>query len=455
MKQKILILDDDHDILLTTRVILKHDFPEVITEKDPAAIPELLEKHDFDVILLDMNFSPGRTDGREGVEWLRKIRDTNPDIPVVMITAYGEVELAVKAMKEGATDFVVKPWDNEKLLATVMSAYRLGRSRKEAGALRRTQEILVGDMDQPFAGIIAQSKAMKDILNMVEKVAVTDANVLILGENGTGKEVIARAIHRQSPRNGKIFMAVDLGAIPESLFEAELFGYMKGSFTGAIEDRPGRFEAASGGTLFLDEIGNLSPAMQSKLLTAIQNRSVTRIGSNKPVSTDIRLISATNMPLQAMVSENRFRQDLLYRINTVEIILPPLRERREDIPLLVKHFLKLYANKYRKKIRLSDAALRRLRTYDFPGNVRELQHLVERAVILTGQETISQEELSISSPGTEETPASSLNMETLEKNAILAALKKHEGNLTKASKELGMGRTTLYRKMKRYGEGRE
>lgn len=450
--QNILIIDDDPDILQTTRMVLKKQFSQIRTEKDPAKIDELLQMEDYDVILLDMNFKAGLTSGKEGIEWLRKIKKINPDIQVVMITAYGDINLAVKAMKEGATDFVVKPWENKKLLATVMSACKLSQSKKEVTKYRNRENALSRDIDKAFPGIIGQSKAMKTVFEIIDKVGKTDANVLILGENGTGKELVAREIHRKSKRNDQIFVSVDLGALPESLFESELFGYVKGAFTDAGQDKAGRFEVASGGTLFLDEIGNLSPPLQAKLLTALEKKTIYRIGSNKPIPVDIRLICATNMPLYEMLQKQEFRDDLLYRINTVEIKLPPLKERNGDIPVLSKYFLKMYSSKYNKKgIKISKEALRKLKNYSWPGNIRELQHLIERLVIMSEADVINADDIILTNESKTASVQSSLNIEELEKEAIKKAIAKHTGNLSKACKELGLGRTTLYRKMEKYG----
>jgi two-component system response regulator HydG len=345
---KILIVDDDEDVLLAAKMLLKKHAHQVIIEKNPNKIPFLVNNENFDVILLDMNFSKDITSGKEGFYWLNEITNRDPSAVVIMITAFGDVEMAVRALKEGATDFVLKPWQNEKLLATISAAIKLRKSYDEVDHLKQTKKQLQDDSNQPFREIIGNSTAIQEVFDVIEKVAGTDANVLILGENGTGKELVARALHQQSRRNDNVFIGVDMGAITESLFESELFGHKKGSFTDAKDDRAGRFEVANNGTLFLDEIGNLSLPLQSKLLTVLQSREVTRIGSNKPIPIDIRLICATNMPIYDMVADNSFRQDLLYRINTVEIHLPPLRDRQEDIPLLAGHFVNDYCKKYRK-----------------------------------------------------------------------------------------------------------
>lgn len=449
---KILVIDDDRDILLTTRVVLKKQFGLIKTEADPEMILQLLENELFDIILLDMNFRAGATSGKEGMKWLREIRKKDESAHVIMMTAYGDIDLAVKAMKEGAADFIVKPWDNQKLMATVINAYRLSQSKREILELRRKQELLHQDLDQEFIEIIGRSDRMKVVFDTISKVAQTDANVLILGENGTGKELIARALHRESERAQEIFVSVDLGAIPETLFESELFGHVKGAFTDAGEDRSGRFEVASGGTLFLDEIGNLSLPLQSKLLSVVQNRIINRVGSSRETPINIRLICATNMPLYGMVQEKTFREDLLYRINTVEIKVPPLRERRSDIPLLTDHFTRLFARKYNKTgISLHQDVYQKLDTYSWPGNIRELQHVVERAIILNDKDILKPADFLIMHETSRFTDPVGFRMEDVEKQTIQQALDKYRYNISKAADELGMARTTLYRKMTKYG----
>ncbi len=451
---KILIIDDDEDILYSARLLLKQHHSIVRIEKDPHLIPTILKDDHYDVILLDMNFSGDATSGIEGFSWLKKILEIDPASVVVLITAYGNIEMAVRAIKEGATDFVLKPWQNEKLLATISSAMRLSESKREIEDLLSKQKQLTHDLDSQFHDIIGTSEEMKKIFSAIQKVAKTDANVLILGENGTGKELVARAIHRQSERNEEIFLSVDMGAINESLFESELFGYMKGAFTDAKEDRPGRFEIASTGTLFLDEIGNLPPNLQVKLLAVLQNRQVTRLSSNIPKPIDIRLICATNIPITDLKSENRFRLDLLYRINTVEIQLPPLRRRVEDIPLLVDHFLKMYCKKYNKDQKLlSNEALSKLKGYNWPGNVRELQHTLERAVIMNESGILQPEDFfSLTREAASDGATfSGFHLDEAEKMLIIKAVGKHDGNLTKAAKELGITRAALYRRLEKYG----
>ena len=450
---KILILDDDQGVLYTAKMILKQHFETVITEKDPAKLDFLLNQHEYDVIVLDMNFSYGLTSGTEGIKLLRKILKKVPSAHVLMNTAYGDIDIAVEAMKEGAVDFLVKPWQKEKLLATVQAIYKLTETEKEVAELKASQKIIVKDQDKAYDKIISNSPAMKPVFDAIKKVSNTDANVLILGENGTGKELIARAIHNQSDRANENFIKVDLGAVSESLFDSELFGHVKGAFTDAKEDRPGRFEMANNGTLFLDEIGNLSLPLQAKLLTALQFKQIMRVGSNKIIPLDIRLICATNLPLYEMVAENEFRQDLLYRINTVEIKLPPLRDRIEDITPLARHFLKMYSKKYHKeKMRLNETTLSKLRSNKWPGNIRELQHSMERAVIMANSHLLAPEDFLLrDEPAENNIALDSFNLEDMEKIAIQNAIRNARGNLTQAAKQLGFGRSTLYRKMTKYG----
>ncbi|MDX1618265.1 MAG: sigma-54 dependent transcriptional regulator [Balneolaceae bacterium] len=449
----ILVVDDDSDVLHAAKLLLKQHVSKVDTEKNPKSIPNLLRNNNYDVILLDMNFTEDVSSGEEGFYWLKKIQEIDPSLAVVLITAYGDVEKAVRAVKKGATDFVLKPWQNEKLLATISSAMNLARSRREVNTLRDRQKLISADIDQHYQDIIGRSPSMLNVFETIEKVAKTDANVLILGENGTGKELVARALHRRSDRNDEVFINVDMGAIPENLFESELFGHEKGAFTDAKESRAGRFEVASGGTLFLDEIGNLPIQLQSKLLTVLESRKVIRVGSNKPIDIDIRLICATNMPMQKMIKENGFRQDLLYRINTIEIQLPPLRERVEDIPLLAEHFLERYSRKYSKQItKLSEGAMKKLKSYGWPGNVRELQHSVERAVIMTDHDVLQPEDFLLTSLANDEEKMvfEDYNLEEVEKTVIRKALDKHEGNISKTAEELGLTRASLYRRMEKY-----
>jgi DNA-binding NtrC family response regulator len=453
---KILIVDDDEDVLHAARLLLKKHVVSVETEKDPKNIPALIEAKSFDLILLDMNFTRDVTSGQEGFYWLDKIFSIDPTLVVVLITAFGDVDMAVRAVKAGAVDFILKPWQNEKLLATVSSALKLRKSRLEIAGLRERQKQLSADMDQPFHEFIGRSGPMERVFKTIVKVAKTDANVLILGENGTGKELVARALHRHSPRRDEVFISVDMGAISESLFESELFGHVKGAYTDAKGDRPGRFEIATRGTLFLDEIGNLPLSLQAKMLRVLETRQVIRLGSNKPVPIDIRLICASNMSIHDMVGRKEFRQDLLYRVNTVEIELPPLRQRRDDIPLLVDHFLKIYSNKYKKKAKVLSAATRaKLRAYHWPGNVRELQHAVERAVILSETQVLQPEDFffsrSVSEGEAEGAGIDNLNLEEMEEALIRKALLQNAGNVSRAAKELGLTRASLYRRMEKYG----
>ena len=449
---KILMIDDDEDVLLAAKMLLKKQNHHVIIEKNPNKIPFLLNNDTYDVILLDMNFSKDITSGKEGFHWLEQILEKDPNAVVILITAFGDVEMAVKALKKGATDFILKPWQNEKLVATISTAIRLKKSYNQVDKLKKAKEMLEEQISKPFGEIIGQSPAIREVFAMINKVAKTEANVLILGENGTGKELIARAIHQRSLRKDNSFVSVDMGAITETLFESELFGHKKGAFTDAREDRPGRFELASGGTLFLDEIGNLSMSLQSKLLSALQSRQVTRVGSNQPVPVDIRLICATNMPLTKMVQEGTFRQDLLYRINTVEIQVPPLSDRVEDIPLLAEHYLNHYAKKYHKGVTtIAPEALDKLKRYAWPGNIRELQHAIERAVIMTDSSSLQETDFLFSRSLTKGPPSNTLNLDEVEKAAIAKALQMHAGNISKAADELGLTRASLYRRMEKYG----
>jgi len=446
------MIDDDEDVLLAAKMLLKKQGHHVIIEKNPKKIPFLLNNDTYDVILLDMNFSKDITSGKEGFYWLEQILAHDPSSVVIMITAFGDVEMAVRALKAGATDFILKPWQNEKLIATISTAIRLKQSYKEVDKLKKAKEMLEEQISRPFAEIIGQSKAIQDVFQLIDKVAKTDANVLILGENGTGKELIARAIHQRSLRKDNSFVSVDMGAITETLFESELFGHKKGAFTDAREDRPGRFELANDGTLFLDEIGNLSMALQSKLLSALQSRQVTRVGANQALPVDIRLICATNMPLHKMVQEGTFRQDLLYRINTVEVQVPPLADRVEDIPMLAQHYLNYYAKKYHKPVStIAPEALDKLKRYAWPGNIRELQHAIERAVIMTDLTSLQDSDFLLSRALSTGPANNTLNLDEVEKTAIVKALNMHNGNISKAADELGLTRASLYRRMEKYG----
>ncbi len=449
---KILMIDDDEDVLLAAKMLLKKQNHHVIIEKNPKKIPFLLNNDTYDVILLDMNFSKDITSGKEGFFWLDEIMKHDPTAVVILITAFGDVEMAVRALKQGATDFILKPWQNEKLIATIATAIKLKQSYNEVDKLKKAKEMLEEQISKPFAEIIGKSQAIQEVFTLTDKVAKTDANVLILGENGTGKELIARAIHQRSLRKNNSFVSVDMGAITETLFESELFGHKKGAFTDAREDRPGRFELANKGTLFLDEIGNLSLSLQGKLLSALQSRQVTRVGSNQSMPVDIRLICATNMPLHKMVQEGTFRQDLLYRINTVEIQVPSLYERIEDIPLLAQHYLSYYAKKYHKSVKqITPEAMDRLKRYPWPGNIRELQHAIERAVIMTDSDTLQESDFLLSRSVSSGTVNHTLNLDEVERSAIAKALQMHNGNISKAADELGLTRASLYRRMEKYG----
>ena len=451
---KILIVDDNEDILTAARLLLKPHTSVIITDKDPNNIPALISEENFDVIFLDMNFTKDITSGQEGFFWLKEILRIDPMAVVILITAYGDVETAVRAVKEGATDFILKPWHNEKFITTFSSALKLRESRVEVNRMKSRQKFINEDSETGFHEIIGTSETMRKVFGTISKVAATDANILILGENGTGKELVAKALHRKSNRVSEAFISVDMGSISQSLFESELFGYVKGAFTDAKDDRIGRFEIASGGSLFLDEIGNVPLELQAKILTAIQKKEITRVGSNKPIPIDIRLICATNNSLQDLIAQNKFRQDLLYRINTVEIHLPPLRERGGDIPLLVEHYMSIYKKKYNKpNLEIEPATLRKFENYSWPGNVRELQHAIERSIILCESSILKPSDCFFASHNRkeEEPDQANFNLDSIEKTIIQKALLKFEGNISKAAKELGLTRTSLYRRMEKYG----
>ena len=445
-KATVLIVDDDTDVLTAVKLLLKTEVQEVITEKNPENLNWLLQRNQVDLVLLDMNFMSAINTGNEGLYWLKKIKEWKPNVCVIMITAYGDIDLAVRSLKEGANDFIVKPWHNEKLIGTIRDLLDKKEGVKPAKASVKGAN--------GGTSILGESDAMQDIFYKLNKIAPTDANILLLGENGTGKDLVAKAIHERSLRADKPFVKVDVGALTDTLFESELFGHKKGAFTDAREDRQGRFEDAQGGTLFLDEIGNISLQQQAKLLTILQNRQVTRLGTNKPVDIDIRLICATNLPLSELANENRFRKDLIYRINTVEINMPPLRRRDEDVVLLARHFAKMYATKYLKPtIDFDPAAVQKLKTYNYPGNVRELKYTIERAVIMADDPVLHADDLIFSI--LETTPDvqvvdDNVPLSTLEKNAILKVIEKHNGNITRAAKELGLTRTALYRRLSKY-----
>ena len=446
-KATVLIVDDDPDVLTAVKLLLKPEAGEVITEKNPENLNTLLQRNTIDIILLDMNFNSAINTGNEGLYWLRKIKEWKPDAIVIMITAYGDIDLAVRSLKEGGADFVVKPWHNDKLTEIIKE---LLDKKDGPKPVKNASTKSTGSTTT----LLGESSVMQDIFLKVNKIAPTDANILILGENGTGKDLIAKAIHERSMRAGKPFIKVDVGALTDTLFESELFGHKKGAFTDAREDRSGRFEDANGGTLFLDEIGNISLRQQAKLLTVLQNRQVTRLGSNKPVDIDIRLICATNLPLNELASDDRFRKDLIYRINTVEVTMPPLRKRNDDIVLLAKHFASTYATKYLKPAVSFDAgALQKLNSYHYPGNVRELQYTMERAVIMADSDVLTANDLifsSIENAAPELEMPDDMPLSMVEKNTIMRVIDKHNGNITRAAKELGLTRTALYRRLSKY-----
>jgi DNA-binding NtrC family response regulator len=450
----ILIVDDNEDILFSLKLLLKNYVNYVEIEPNPENIPELMKEREYDLIFLDMNFSQDASSGQEGFTWLKKILDIDPDAIVVFITAYGNTEKAVQAVKAGATDFILKPFQNEKIIATMNACLALRYSKNEVvNQKNRTQQLSLAS-DQPFKDFIGVSPGMKEVFKTISKVAQTDASILIMGENGTGKEVVARALHRKSHRTDDIFVNVDLGAIPDTLFESELFGHEKGAFTDAKQAKPGRFEVASGGTLFLDEIGNIPLPLQAKLLTVLERRQVMRLGAKTPKNIDIRLITATNASLYEMVEKGEFRQDMLYRINTVEIELPPLRDRIEDIPLLAEHFLSVYNKKYKKRIRkVSAAAMKELEMYNWPGNIRELQHSIERAVIMSEHSMLEPEDFILynKNKNTTDIALNTYNLDEVEKSVIKRVLDKTRGNISHASRELGLTRTSLYRRMEKHG----
>ena len=450
---RVLIVDDDEDVLFAAEMLLGEHVSQVQTETRPQRLPELLASERFDLVLLDMNFTQDLTSGQEGLLWLDRILELDGTMSVVMITAYGDIELAVQAIKKGACDFIVKPWQNEKLLATTLAALTLCRSRRETQTLRSRQQQLSADLDQPYQDFVGDAPLIRQVREVIDKVATTEANVLITGEHGTGKELVARAVHRRSHRAGEVFVSVDVAALSDSLFESELFGHVKGAYTDARESRPGRFELASGGTLMLDEIGNLSPALQAKLLTVLQSRKVTRLGSANAHEVDIRLICATNVSLPDKVAQGEFREDLLYRINTIEIPLPPLRRRRQDIPALAHHFLTQYSQKYQRQITgIGSATLNKLRAYHWPGNVRELQHAIERAVIMSSSTSLQPGDFSFadSGDGGPSLPLDTFNMEEIEAVVIRNALAHFGGNISRVARELGISRPALYRKLERY-----
>ncbi len=456
--KKILIIDDDADVLHSARLLLRQYFEVVDTEQDPTQINQRVSRNQYHIILLDMNFKRGEHDGREGLYWLERILMIAPQTAVILITAYGDIELAVEAMRQGAANFVLKPWKNSKLLEAIEAALE---RRQKTGGPSSGKKPSAAHLQDSAPEMIGHASAMLRVYQLIDKVSDTEANVLILGENGTGKELVARALHQKSSRQQAPFVRVDVGTLTPSLFESEIFGHVKGAFTDAYQDKPGKFELAQGGTIFLDEIGNLAMPQQAKLLTVLQNRSISRVGSNKEIPLNIRLICATNMPLYDMVADapglqdEGFRQDLLYRINTVEIFVPPLRERQEDIPILAEHFLKIYAEKYSKpQWQISKGALGKLQRYAWPGNVRELQHVIERAVILSEGKTLEAEDFMLSPipaiPSISDT-LESVTLDENEKNFIKKALERNQGNITKTAKDLGITRTALYRRLDKFG----
>lgn len=440
---RILIIDDDTDVLVALRLLLKSAVKEVVVERNPNQIPSLLRNNVFDLIILDMNFNGLVNTGNEGIFWLNKIKKLSPASDVILITAYGDIDLAIRSLKEGASDFVVKPWKNEKILNSVKELVE----KKKTGKPSR----------QGFQGhetcIVGESEVMEDVFVKLKKVAPTDANILVLGENGTGKDLIAKSIHEHSHRKDKPFVKVDVGALTSTLFESELFGYKKGAFTDAREDRKGRFETANGGTLFLDEIGNISLGQQARLLTVLQNRHITPLGSNEVIPVDIRLICATNLELSVLADENKFRKDLIYRINTVDITVPPLRDREGDVLLLARHFLKTYGEKYNKgPFELDKSFIHKLKNHSFPGNVRELQYALERSVIMAEHDILTEEDLVFSAlENSVKTPVEGdLKLGTIEKNTILTVIKKNKGNISRSAEELGITRAALYRRLDKY-----
>lgn len=446
---KILIVDDDKNILRSLKILLDNKFGIVKTISNPNLILSEYVKYQFDVVLLDMNFSAGINTGNEGIYWLNEILKIDKKASIVLITAYGDVNLAVRAMKEGATDFVIKPWNNDKLIYTLRSALTIRQSQLQIDELSRNNKSLSGEISKSRDKIVGSSEEMQQVFTTIDKVSSTDANILILGENGTGKELIAREIHKKSERSSKPMITVDMGAISNTLFESELFGHKKGSFTDAKDDRIGRFEIANGGTLFLDEIANIPVSLQSKLLTAIQKQEITPIGSNKAVSIDIRLITATNKNVDKLINEGLFREDLFYRINTVQIELPPLRKRKDDIISIAEYYLKFYTTKYDKPpLKLSGKAIESLLNYSWPGNIRELRHTMEKAVILSTNTILKPEDFMLrQEETTNEWP---LKFEEIEKMAIQRALQNNGGKIIDAAKELGLTRQTLHNKIKKY-----
>ncbi len=447
----LLIVDENKNDLNSLKEILKNEVQNIICISGPNRINEMLRKNDIDIVLLDMNFTAGVNSGNEGLFWMREILNYDNNISIILITANGNIELAVTAIKEGAVDFIPKPWDDNKLLSVINLAWKLRMSRLETNNLKKDNQRLKNEINRGGEKLITgASPTMIKVLNIVRKVAGTDANVLITGENGTGKELVAREIHRLSKRSGELLVSVDMGSLTETLFESELFGHVRGAFTDAHEDRKGKFEEANGSTLFLDEIGNLSLRSQAKLLSVLQNRYIVRVGSNKPVPVNIRLVCATNCNLVQMVSEGTFREDLFYRINTIMIEVPPLRDRVDDIPILANHFLRLHGDRYGKTgLKFNTHTLEKLSNHDWPGNIRELQHAVEKAVIMSDSPVLKPSDFIFSSRQKSSSPGEQ-TLEELEKNAITESIQRHNSNLSVVAAKLGITRQTLYNKMKKY-----
>ena len=448
----VLIVDDDELVSLSIKLLLDPHFQKVVSCRTPERIPAMLRSEAIDVLLLDMNFRPGETSGSEGLFWLRKVLNDAADVQVVLMTAYADIQVAIDALKEGALDFIVKPWQNEKLLATVRTAALVNQEKRKVRQLRYQRKGILAAFDKQYEPLRGEAESIREIKKTIAKVAPTDAAVLILGENGTGKEVIAREIHRQSLRHDEVFMSVDLGALSDTLFESELFGHRKGAFTDAREDRIGRFEAAAGGTLFLDEIGNVPLHLQAKLLTAIQQKSIVRLGTNEPIPVDVRIICATNTDLRKMATQGAFREDLLYRINTVEINVPPLRDRTEDVADLAEYFLERFNSKYYKRLMFHPDIFDELKKYRWPGNIRELQHAVERAVIMAEKDMLDASDFSVLRKSDDaDFTFEQLNLEKLEAWAVRKAIAKHHGNISHAADELGISRGAIYRRIEKFG----
>ncbi|MEM6806981.1 MAG: sigma-54 dependent transcriptional regulator [Bacteroidota bacterium] len=441
---KLLIIDDDVDVLTAMSMLFKSQAKEVVTEKNPNKLTSLLKAQKFDLVILDMNFNRMINTGNEGIYWLNTIKSLDKEVDVVLITAYGDMDLAIKSLKEGASDFFVKPWENEKLVESI----------KEILAKKKSDKKEKWKPEANKVQLLGESELMKDVFFKLRKIAPTDANILILGENGTGKDLIARALHDNSLRKDQPFVKVDVGALTTTLFESELFGHKKGAFTDARDDRQGRFEAANGGTLFLDEIGNISLQQQAKLLSVLQNREIIPLGSNRPIPIDIRLICATNVGLEYLAKEENFRKDLYYRINTVDMLIPALRDRGKDILLLARHFIEVYTDKYLKpSLNMEDSFVKKLKSYHFPGNVRELQYVLERAVIMVEGDSLTDSDLVFSpiESASTTTESNEVNLEAVERNTILKVIEKNKGNISKSAKELGITRTALYRRLNKHG----